>query len=113
MHARTVFQFIQEQEMGALMNRYRTKFLYHLFLTPSSTDVDIPTVIAAFWLALEPAEMGEWEELARDICSIHVQLVGSFGNGVIFDGNPWEEQKRYHVRSVYLKWEGYRALHRF
>ncbi|CAG8751351.1 1542_t:CDS:2, partial [Acaulospora colombiana] len=68
MHGRAVFQFIQEHEMGALMDHYRTTFLYHLFLTPSSTDLDIPTIVAAFWLALEPAERRDWEELARDIC---------------------------------------------
>ncbi|PVF93031.1 hypothetical protein CPB86DRAFT_839264 [Serendipita vermifera] len=112
MHGRAVFRFVQEQEMGALMDQYRTTFLYHLFLTPSSTDVDIPTIVAAFWLALEPAERGEWEELARDICSARVQLIDLFGNGVMFDGNLWEERKRYHLRSIYLKWVGYQVLHR-
>ncbi|CAG8589613.1 10914_t:CDS:2 [Acaulospora colombiana] len=112
MHGRAVFQFTQEQEIRALMDHYRTTFLYHLFLTPSSADVDIPTIVAVFWLALEPAERRDWEELARDICSVHAQLIDLFGNGVIFDGNLWEERKRYHVRSVYLKWVGYQALHR-
>ncbi|PVF97449.1 hypothetical protein CPB86DRAFT_826509 [Serendipita vermifera] len=112
MHGRADFRFVQEQEMGALMDQYRTTFLYHLFLTPSSTDVDIPTIVAAFWLALEPAERGEWEELARDIFSAHLQLIGLFGNGVMFNGSLWEERKRYHLRSIYLKWVGYQILHR-
>jgi hypothetical protein len=54
--------------------------------------------------------MAEWGELARDIRDAHALLVYLFGNGVIFDGNAWEEQKYYHARTIYLKWIGSQAL---
>jgi hypothetical protein len=66
--------------------------------------------ILEYWNALNSEEVLEWEELARDIRSAYAQLVARFGNGTLFDGSAWEDQRYYHARSLFFKWTGYRAV---
>jgi hypothetical protein len=67
---------------------------------------DISKKVVEFWKVLEPFEIAEWAELACDIRAAHVQLIAVFGNGVVFDGKDWEEQRQYHARTLYFKWMG-------
>jgi hypothetical protein len=67
--------------------------------------------VVEFWKALEPSEIAEWSELACDIRIAHAQLVATFGNGIVFDGKDWEEQRQYHARTLYFKWMGLQAIH--
>jgi hypothetical protein len=66
--------------------------------------------ILEFRKALTPEEILEWEELARDIRSAYAQLISQFGNGILFDGNVWEDQRHYHARNLFFKWTGYQAV---
>jgi hypothetical protein len=78
---------------------------------PSPFLADISKKVIEFWKVLEPSEIAEWAELACDIRTAHAQLVAVFGNGVVFDGKDWEEQRHYHARTLYLKWMGLQAIH--
>lgn len=73
--------------------------------------VDISKTVVKFWKVLGPEEITDWAELARDVRNAHTQLMASFGNGTIFDGKDWEEQRHYHARSLYYKWMGLQAIH--
>jgi hypothetical protein len=66
--------------------------------------------ILEYWNALNPEEIFEWEELARDIRSAYAQLAARFGNGAVFDGRDWEDQRHYHARSLFFKWTGYQTM---
>ncbi|PVF91986.1 hypothetical protein CPB86DRAFT_791627 [Serendipita vermifera] len=71
--------------------------------------IDISKSIADLWKSLDPTALFEWEELTRDIKSAYAQLVARFGNGAVFDGNAWEDQRGYHARSLFFKWMGYQC----
>ncbi|PVF93030.1 hypothetical protein CPB86DRAFT_790561 [Serendipita vermifera] len=73
--------------------------------------MDIAKTIIDTWNALGPAEIYEWEELVRDIRNVYAQLAARFGNGAVFDGNIWEDQRNYHARSLFFKWTGYQTFH--
>ncbi|PVF91273.1 hypothetical protein CPB86DRAFT_802944 [Serendipita vermifera] len=73
--------------------------------------IDISKTVVEYWKLLEPGEIMDWAELARDIRNAHSQLVASFGSGVIFDGKDWEEQRNYLARTLYYKWMGLQASH--
>ncbi|PVF91985.1 hypothetical protein CPB86DRAFT_791625 [Serendipita vermifera] len=73
--------------------------------------MNISKTIIDLWKSLDPTAIVEWEELARDIQSACVQLASRFGNGVVFDGNAWENQRLYHARSLFFKWKGYQSMH--
>ncbi|PVF91989.1 hypothetical protein CPB86DRAFT_791630 [Serendipita vermifera] len=78
---------------------------------PSPSAMDVSKVIIDLWKSLDAAAMFEWEELTRDIQNAYSQLVSRFGNGVVFDGNTWEDQRYYHARSLFFKWMGYQSMH--
>jgi hypothetical protein len=67
--------------------------------------------VLEYWKTLQPSEVTDWAELARDIRIAHAQLLAAFGNGAVFDGNDWEEQRYYHARTLYFKWMGLQAVH--
>jgi hypothetical protein len=73
--------------------------------------MEISKTILEFWRALDPAEIYEWEELARDIRNGYVQLGYRFGIGTIFDGYSWEEHRNYYARSLFFKWMGYQTCY--
>jgi hypothetical protein len=77
---------------------------------PSQFLADISKRVVEFWKVLEPSEIAEWSELACDIRIAHAQLVATFGNGIVFDGKDWEEQRQYHARTLYFKWMGLQAV---
>jgi hypothetical protein len=77
---------------------------------PSPPSITLSKKILEFWKALNPEEILEWEELARDIRSAYAQLVSQFGSGILFDGNAWEDQRHYHARNLFFKWTGYQAV---
>jgi hypothetical protein len=72
--------------------------------------MDHSKTILEYWKALYPEEVLEWEELARDIRTVYAQLAARFGDGAVFDGKDWEDQRYYHTRSLFLKWTGYQAM---
>jgi hypothetical protein len=78
---------------------------------PSPLFADISKTVVELWKTVQPPEVIEWAELARDIRIAHTYLVAAFGNGVVFDGKDWEEQRQYHARSLYFKWMGLQAIH--
>ncbi|PVF91987.1 hypothetical protein CPB86DRAFT_791629 [Serendipita vermifera] len=78
---------------------------------PGAANMGISMSIIEIWKNLDPAAIFEWEELTRDIKSAYAQLVYRFGNGIIFDGNAWEDQRYYHARSLFFKWMGYQLMH--
>ncbi|PVF90951.1 hypothetical protein CPB86DRAFT_803179 [Serendipita vermifera] len=69
--------------------------------------MDISKTIIDLWNTLDPTVIFEWEELVRDIKNAYAQLVSRFGNGVVFYGDNWEDQRCYHARSLFFKWMGY------
>jgi hypothetical protein len=77
---------------------------------PSSFATDYSKAILEYWKSLYTAEILKWEELAQDIRSAYGQLAARFGNGLVFDGNDWEDQRYYHARNLFLKWTGYQTM---
>jgi hypothetical protein len=100
-----VFKILQEDALKAnagidiSATPHSTLFAF----PPSPLFADISKTVLEYWKSLQPAEVIDWEELARDIRIAHAQLLAVFGNGVIFDGNDWEEQRQYHARTLYFK----------
>jgi hypothetical protein len=86
---------------------YSSSFVF----PPSPFLADISKTVVEFWKVLDSSEIMEWGELACDIRLAHAQLIAIFGNGVIFDGKDWEEQRHYHARTLYFKWMGLQAVH--
>ncbi|PVF91120.1 hypothetical protein CPB86DRAFT_792268 [Serendipita vermifera] len=78
---------------------------------PSPSAMDASKAIIDLWKSLDAAAIVEWEELTRDIQNAYAQLVSRFGNGIVFDGNTWEDQRYYHARSLFFKWMGYQSMH--
>ncbi|PVF93018.1 hypothetical protein CPB86DRAFT_819143 [Serendipita vermifera] len=74
---------------------------------PDPSTMDISKSIIDLWKSLDPTAIFEWTELTCDIKSAYAQLVSRFGNGAVFDGNTWEDQRHYHARSLFYKWMGY------
>ncbi|PVF91984.1 hypothetical protein CPB86DRAFT_791622 [Serendipita vermifera] len=74
---------------------------------PTPPTMDIAKAIIDLWKSLDATALFEWEELTRDIQSTFAQLVSRFGNGAVFDGSAWENQRDYHARSLFYKWMGY------
>ncbi|PVF93015.1 hypothetical protein CPB86DRAFT_829604 [Serendipita vermifera] len=74
---------------------------------PDPSTLDISKTIIDIWNTLDPTSIFEWEELTRDIKNAYAQLVSRFGNGVVFYGDHWEDQRYYHARSLFFKWMGY------
>jgi hypothetical protein len=71
--------------------------------------IDISKVILDYWKALNPGEVFEWEEVARDIQQAYIQLVAQFGKWGRFDERDWENHIFYHSRSILFKWMWWNA----
>jgi hypothetical protein len=80
-------------------------------LIPSTSADDISRAVLELWTLLHDIEVVEWKELARDMFQLHTCLVTMFGNGGVFDGNAWEEQRQYQAWNIYLKFIGLRTIH--
>ncbi|PVF97447.1 hypothetical protein CPB86DRAFT_874187 [Serendipita vermifera] len=108
-HGWLVFRCVQKRVIrGDISQWYDSS---HSATHSSSTPLEISRVIYESWSALDDPEIAEWDDLALDIRNAHSQLVFIFGNGIIFEGNLWEWQRSYHLRSIYLKWVGARFLY--
>lgn len=112
-HAWAAFKFFQEDALkaNAGMDVSTPSNSFSFAFPPSPFLADISKAVVNFWNVLEPDEVVDWAELARDIRNAHTQLVASFGNGINFYGKDWEEQRHYHARSLYFKWMGLQAIH--
>ncbi|PVF98982.1 hypothetical protein CPB86DRAFT_825352 [Serendipita vermifera] len=111
-HPWIIFKFVQEDALKAgagvtPAHHYSEPYSF----PPSPFLADISKTIVEFWKTLEPSDIAEWEELARDIRNIYGRIVTLFGNGSTFDGRSWEEQRSYHARTLYFKWMGYQATY--
>ncbi|PVF98993.1 hypothetical protein CPB86DRAFT_326921 [Serendipita vermifera] len=112
-HAWVAFKHFHEDALKASAGvEISTITNLSLFAFPQSPFLaDISKTVVGFWNVLDPGEIMDWAELARDIRNAHTQLVASFGNGITFDGKSWEEQRSYHARTLYFKWMGYQATY--
>ncbi|PVF97446.1 hypothetical protein CPB86DRAFT_798152 [Serendipita vermifera] len=114
-HDALVFKFAQEQEF---MKRVRGSEAVQSFHRPAppptsnSSPADMTRLVAQFWMCLDASEKSQWAELARDIRNAYTQLVAAFGDGVIFDANTWEEERKYRTKSIFLKWLGAQVVQR-
>ncbi|PVF91818.1 hypothetical protein CPB86DRAFT_820180 [Serendipita vermifera] len=109
-HAWVIFKFFHEEALraNAGVDLPPTSQSSPFVFPPSPLLADISKAVVNFWKVFEIAD---WAELACDVRNAHTQLVASFGNGVIFDGKDWEEQRHYHASSLYFKWMGYQATY--
>ncbi|CAG8738650.1 12329_t:CDS:2, partial [Acaulospora colombiana] len=112
-HSWLVFKFVQWEALraSAEVDIPAMADLSPLAFPPTPSTMDISKAIIDLWKSLDPAAILEWEELTRDIRSAYAQLVSRFGNGVVFDGDAWEDQRYYHARSLFYKWMGYQSMH--
>ncbi|PVF91152.1 hypothetical protein CPB86DRAFT_792249, partial [Serendipita vermifera] len=111
-HGWVVFKLVQWEALRA-SSPEDTSFIVDPFpftFPPSAFTTDSSKSILEFWNALDPGEIFEWEELARDIRIAYAQLASRFGNGIEFDGSAWEYWRQYHARNIFLKWMGYQAI---
>jgi hypothetical protein len=106
MHGWAVFKMFQEQACKASIDGSESFIPTYGGLPHPSVDTNIAKAIAKSWMTLSMSEIAEWEELARDIRAAYSLLTSSFGNGAVFEGSQWEEERLYHARSIYLKWLG-------
>jgi hypothetical protein len=110
-HSWVVFKALQEDMLrpdgGDGMSQAQTLLAF----PPPPFLTDISKTVVEFWKVLEPSEIMEWEELARDIRIAHAQLVATFGNGAVFEGKDWEDHRHYHARTLYWKWVGLQVIH--
>ncbi|CAG8693379.1 7339_t:CDS:2, partial [Acaulospora colombiana] len=106
MHGWATFKIFQEHTLKRPNNQPEFAVTNYSALSSTYTDVDTARTIADSWTALGPAEIAEWEELAHDIRIAYAQLIATFGNRIVFEGFLWEEERLYHVRTIYLKWLG-------
>jgi hypothetical protein len=106
MHGWAVFKTFQEQIRKTSVDGPESSIPTYGDLPHPSVDTGVAKALAESWMTLTMSEIAEWEELARDIRAVYALLISSFGNGTIFEGSQWEEERLYHARSIYLKWLG-------
>ncbi|PVF98986.1 hypothetical protein CPB86DRAFT_814297 [Serendipita vermifera] len=100
-HPWIIFKFVQEDALKASAGVNRCSYSDPYAFPPSPFLAESSKTIVGVWKNLEPSDIAEWEELARDVrnaCST-------------FDGRRWEEQRSYHARTLYFKWMGYQATY--
>lgn len=106
MHGWAVFKTFQEQIRKTSVDGPESFIPTYSGPPHSSTDINIAKAVVESWMTLSMSEIAEWGELARDIRAVYTLLISSFGNGTIFEGSQWEEERLYDARSIYLKWLG-------
>ncbi|PVF91988.1 hypothetical protein CPB86DRAFT_802397 [Serendipita vermifera] len=108
-HPWLVFKLVQWESLRAStdVSLLPTVDLSPFAFPPDPSTLDISKTIIDLWNTLDPTAILEWEELTRDIKNAYAQLVSRFGNGAVFYGDHWEDQRRYHARSLFFKWMGY------
>lgn len=114
-HDALVFKFVQEQEFMKRVRESEAIQSAHRSQPPpisNSSPAEMSGLVAQFWMCLDASEKSQWAELARDIRNAYTQLVAAFGDGVIFDANTWEEERKYRTESIFLKWLGAQVVQR-
>ncbi|PVF92343.1 hypothetical protein CPB86DRAFT_802097 [Serendipita vermifera] len=108
-HPWLVFKLVQWESLRASadVGLPPTVDLSPFAFPPDPSTLEISKTILDLWNTLEPTAIFEWEELTRDIKNAYAQLVSRFGNGVVFYGDHWEDQRYYHARSLFFKWMGH------
>ncbi|PVF90831.1 hypothetical protein CPB86DRAFT_792413 [Serendipita vermifera] len=111
-HSWLVFKLVQWEVLrrSAEVNIPALVDLSPFSFPPNPLTMGISKALIDLWTSLDKAALFEWDELTRDIQSAYAQLVSRFGNGVVFDGSAWEDQRYYHARSLFFKWTGYQSV---
>ncbi|PVF90952.1 hypothetical protein CPB86DRAFT_830802, partial [Serendipita vermifera] len=108
-HPWLVFKLVQWESLRASTDESLppTVDLSPFAFPPDAYTLHISKTIIDLWNTLDSTAILEWEELTRDIKNAYAQLISRFGNGIVFYGDNWEDQRYYHARSLFFEWMGY------